>query len=105
MTIPSVCLTKRVVGNFLAIDATNNYSAGFAAGSFSCTSQSTKSVSFPTSFSASNTGTKYTVTPVVVVTPCNYSDVIWSVDSISSTGFTIWSSKTCNYKYIAFGAA
>lgn len=99
-------ITKSVKSNFIAMDVSSTFSSYIAGGVFTATANGNKSITFARNMTAAATGTKYTLsTPNVIVCPVNYAETTWIIYNMSSSGFTIWSSKASTYRYIAFGAA
>lgn len=101
--IGDICEVKTATTNFLAMDVASMYSGYIVSGEFTANTNGNTTVSFPKALTASANGTKYNATaPRVVVCPEGSSETEWIVWSVSSTGFTIWSSKGVKYMYIAF---
>ncbi len=101
--IGNICEVKKVTANYLAMNVSNSYSGYIVSGEFTATANGNTTVSFPNALTTSVNGTKYNATaPRVVACPEGSSETEWIIWSVSSTGFTIWSSKGVKYMYIAF---
>ena len=101
--IGNICEVKKVGANYLAMDVSASYSGYIVSGEFTANENGNTTVSFPFALTTSVNGTKYTgSTPRVVACPEGSSETEWIIWSVSSTGFTIWSSKSVKYMYIAF---
>ncbi len=101
--IGNICEVKKAGANYLAMDVSASYSGYIVSGEFTANANGNTTVSFPFALTTSVNGTKYTgSTPRVVACPEGSSETEWIIWSVSSTGFTIWSSKGVKYMYIAF---